>query len=137
MRMRRNLESLSLRLRSRCFRTATACFEIVSTFPKEQRSLYSTHLLDQHVQVLRDVWGEAWINHSVSRDRTEAELQEENISSLPRTNCILDRCTSSRSTHSKRGRTIRLENSENSVTCPYKLALSPSSHVLEYLSPYQ
>ena len=64
MRIRRNLESLSLRLRSRCLRTATAWAEglawrvlvLGETAPLAQRGAY---LLDEHVQVLRDIGGKA------------------------------------------------------------------------------
>lgn len=75
--MRRNLESLSLRLRSRCLRTATAFvfkeMEVSNGFlgkksaDEREEWEYCTwngeekvaYLLDQHVQVLGDLWCEA------------------------------------------------------------------------------
>lgn len=91
MRMRRNLESLSLRLRSRCFRTATAWklqsapyIYISIHIPGEENGggggTGETNLLDQHVQVLGNLRSEAWWRakkgHSVSqrpsRGKTEA-----------------------------------------------------------------
>jgi hypothetical protein len=63
MRIRRNLESLSLRLRSRCLRTATALHMLakVGHAGLQDQSCDCTHLLDKHVKVLGDLGGEACI----------------------------------------------------------------------------
>ena len=82
MRMRRNLESLSLRLRSRCLRTATA-YQASTVEPHFfagiKKGSVKCYLLDQHVEVLGDFWCEAChveITLSVI-DQAEAVMQDE------------------------------------------------------------
>ena len=77
--MRRNLESLSLRLRSRCLRTATACHVMSVRGISARKVINASYLLDQHVQVLWNRWSQACSNLIVSYCEPSDGLMAKNM----------------------------------------------------------
>ena len=77
MRIRRNFESLSFRLRSRCLRTATALRLCISSKTQWYCDVDEPYLLDQHVEVLWDFWCEACgrsLCQSLTKQRHECSI---------------------------------------------------------------